>query len=242
MKFIRIAGLCLVAMFAMSMVAAGTASAVPVWEHCETEKGGTATKYESDQCKTALSGGEFSWQEVKGTEAVRSHGSLLLTDTKVPIEGEVSVSCTGENVGFVGPKNHDRITEIINIHCVPDKGCEKVEGETATPLGLPWQTEIVETEGGRDDIKAVEAGKEAGWSVECKVLGVTKADECKTNAGSTSLENVWTKGVGKGELLVLTQFDEHTAAANCSVGGTGAGKVRGPVAILQASGQALRIS
>ncbi len=238
MKSIRIAGLCLVAMFAMSMVAAGTASA-GVWEHCET--GGTTTKYTTDQCFTAASGGTFSWQEVKGTEAVVSHGSLQLTDTNVFPVGEVEVKCTGENEGTVGPGKFDRITAIKNIKCVPGKNCTKVEGATATPLNLPWQTEIVQTEGRRDRIKA-ENSKGAGWSVSCEVLGITKADSCTTEEGSTSLANAWTKGVGKGELLVLAEFDNSSKNATCTIGGAGSGKVRGPIAILQASGQGLRVS
>ncbi len=42
MKSIRIAGLCLAAVFVMSMVAAGTASAAPHWEVC-LNFGGTGT-------------------------------------------------------------------------------------------------------------------------------------------------------------------------------------------------------
>jgi len=238
MKSIRIAGLCLVAMFAVSMVAAGTASAAPVWEHCE--KGASGTKYETGQCRKVGTTNEFGWQEVKGTEAVRSHGSLLLTDTKVPIAGEVSVSCSGANVGFVGPGKFDRITEITEIRCVPDKNCEKIEKEVE-PRNLPWQTEVVE-EGGetRDLIRATD-GEGAGWAVTCKVLGITDTDVCTTEEGSTSLANVLTPGVA-GELLVLAKFEAKSAKATCSLKKEKSGEVKGSIANLQANGQALRIS
>jgi hypothetical protein len=242
MKFIRIAGLCLVAIFAMGAVAANSASAALVWEHCETEKENTTvSKWTTDQCRTAASmaAAGFSWQEVKGTEKVVTHGSLLLTDTKVPIEGSVSVQCTGKDSGTVGPGKHDRIEEITEIQCAAGEHCEKLEGEVK-PLNLPWQTELVETEGGRDTLKAVN-GKGAGWSVTCKVLGITKTDECTTEEGSTSVANVLTPGV-PGELLVLADFEAKSALANCTVGGSKSGEVQGTIATLQASGQALRIS
>ncbi len=104
MKLLRTAGLCLVAMFAMSMVAAGTASAAePVWEHCVTEKASEAkSKYTEHQCETASGTGGWNWREVKGTEAVVSHGSLVLKDTGTLI-GTVAVSCSGEKQGVCWP-------------------------------------------------------------------------------------------------------------------------------------------
>ena len=64
MKHYKIAGLCLVAMFALSMVAAGTASAfrptLPAFEQCskvvETKEG----NFEDEQCSKAKSGGEWT--------------------------------------------------------------------------------------------------------------------------------------------------------------------------------------
>jgi len=245
MKSIRIAGLCFVAVFAMGMVAAGTASA-GVWEHCETEKANAAvSKWTTDQCRTTASQANagFSWQEVNGTEAVRGHGSLVLTDTKTPIVGNVSVQCSSEGRGTVGPGNHDRIEEIVNIICSPGENCEKIEnGGKAIPENLPWQTEVVQegTER-RDTIKSTITGKEAGWTVSCKVLGITKANTCLNNTGSASLKNVLTAGVS-GELLVLATFDAGSTNAKCTVGGAGAGRVRGAIANLQANGQGLRVS
>jgi len=240
---VKIAGLCLASMLVMSVALTGTASAAPHWlvclaAHPEAPK---TTKWSTDQCKTAEVGGGWEWSELKSTEAVRSHGSLLLSDIKVPIAGTVSVSCTGEDVGTIGPGRFDRVTAINNIVCVPDKNCEKITKEVK-PLNLPWQTELVE-EGGnlRDKVRA-ENGKGAGWAVTCRVLGFEKTDECTTEEGITSVENVWTKGVGKGELLVLADFDKNSPNATCTVGEAGSGEVRGTDAILLASGQALSVS
>jgi hypothetical protein len=245
MKSIMSAGLCLVAMLVVGMVAAGTASAVPKWEHCETEKEtGARTKYETDQCKTEVStGGQFSWQEVTGTEKVVSHASLLLED-EIPLVGVVSISCTGKDEGSVGPGRFDRITAITEIHCVTDERCEKITIE-AEPRNLPWQTELFETEGKiRDALKSGGAG-EPGWAVTCEVLGIEKTDVCTSEAGTTSVENVWTKGIGEthGELLVLADFPKPNAPkAKCTVTGANTGDVLGTVATLQANGQALRVS
>ncbi len=75
MKSIRIAGLCLAAVFVMSMVAAGTASAAPHWLVC-LNFGGTGTKYSENQCFKAESGGKYEWSELKGTEMTAAQGSL----------------------------------------------------------------------------------------------------------------------------------------------------------------------
>lgn len=239
---VKIAGLCLASMLVLGMAITATASAAPHWLVCLKENlGTTTTKWASDQCKEAVSGGGWEWSELKGTEPVRSHASLRLADTKIPLVGTVSVSCTGEGVGSVGPKQFDRTTEINSIKCVPGENCEKIEKEVK-PLNLPWQTELYETEGKiRDKVRA-ENGKGAGWAVTCRVALISKTDECDTEEGSTSVENSWTKGIGKGELLVLANFDAKSTNATCSVGGNLSGEVRGPIATLLESGQALSVS
>ena len=220
-------------MFAMSMAMVATASAAPHWLHCE--KGAAGTKYEDNNCSKANPGGEWAWKEVTGTEEVVSHGSLTLADIKVPVEGTVLVDCTGTDKGTVGPGKFDRITAIENIVCVAGTHCEKLE-KAAEPLNLPWQTELVEENGTlRDKIKA-ENGKGAGWAVTCKVLGVTKTDECLTEEGSTLVENKLTSGK---EQLVLNDFEEKSPKAKCSVGGAEAGEVKGTIALLQANKQGL---
>jgi hypothetical protein len=245
MKYFKM-GLCLAAMFAMSMVASATASAAPVWEHCtKGPVNAQPTKYSEHGCSTlAQSTGEWNWREVNGTEEIRIKGSLLLSDTKVPIVGTVSIECSGEGEGFVGPKNHDRITKIETspAQCVINKNCEKIEAVEARDL--PWQTEVYETEGKQlDNISAAGAG-EPGWKVECKVLGLVEEDICTQEASkpeSLVLLNKATTVGTETQLLVLATF-QHLRKAKCKVGGVESGEVKGSVALLQVNGWGLKIS
>jgi hypothetical protein len=242
---IKIAGLCLVAMFAVSMVAAATASAAEArWEQCSegpAEK--TPTKYTEHQCTVSRtnSEGKWQWNEIKNTEEVRIRGSLNLKDTKT-LAGESAVECYGEAVGDVGPGQYGRIqsvpVEAKNCHAV--KVCENVEEVKAR--NLPWQIEIYETENtvlGRLE----NAGNgEPGWEVKCKapILGST-TDECLAEAGNPETLLFENKNTG-GEtpLLVLATF-EHARKAKCSLGGAKSGEVTGSLAILKANKWGLRV-
>ena len=248
MKLLRTAGLCLVAMFAMSMVAAVSASAAPpVWEHCTegTEKI-PPTKYTEHQCVAAAAsfGGKWQWNEVKGTEAVVTHGSLVLKDTGTLV-GTVAVSCSGTDEGSVGPGRFDRTTAIptADISCSNVENCEKFE--KAEARNLPWQTEITEEAGtARDKITNGKTGKEApGWAVTCTVDHIPGVeDRCTSSTGSTSIENKPTKNGTITELLVLSDFETSSGTAECSEGTSTSGTVRGTIATLQANGWGLRIS
>jgi hypothetical protein len=245
MKSIMSAGLCLVAMLVVGMVAAGTASAAPVWEHCETEKvNTTVSKWTTDQCTTAssMANAGFSWQEVKGTEKVFGHSSLRLSDEALGVK--VEVLCSLEKTGTVGPGKFDRITTITNINCTAGKNCEKLD-KAMEPRNLPWQTELVEPKAGeiRDHITSGGSGEPA-WVVTCTVpiLG-EREDICAGEKITAVVKNVVTKGVS-GELLVLGVFEKPTTAEklNCTVGGKEAGEILGSIALLQANGQGLRAS
>jgi hypothetical protein len=244
MKLLRIAGLCLVAMCAMSMVAAGTASAT--WEHCTKGPVNAApTKYSEHGCSTlAQSTGEWNWREVNGTEEVRLKGSLKLTDTKVPIAGKVSVECSGEGVGSVGPGQLDRINEIKTsaAQCRKLENCEEVK--VAEARNLPWQSEAYNTEGKHFDRLSGTGNGAPGWNVECKVLGVSKPDKCvqeEAKPEHIALENKSTVVGSETELLVLSTFSGKEKA-ECEVGGAKAGEVTGSLAMLQANGWGLKIS
>ncbi len=153
MRFIRIVGLCLVALAAMAMATAATASAQPVWE--------------------------VNGTEVKGTEKVMGSGTLRLADNLTPL-GESAVECSGTTTGTIGPGKIDRVETITVASCKPIRVCENVE--TVKPLSLPWQTELYETEG-KVLNKISEIKGEPGWSVTCKTLAGRKTDECVTEAG-----------------------------------------------------------
>ncbi len=250
MKLLRIAGLCLVAMFAMSMVAAGTASAeVPAWEHCTegTEKI-APTKYTEHQCVAAAASntGKWQWNEVKGTEKVISRGSLQLVDTDATeFKVKAALSCSGNDEGSVGPGKFDRITEINEIHCSNEENCATII--EVKPVNLPWQTELVEEAGkNRDKITNGGTGEAEwpGWSVTCEnpIVGRT-TDRCTTNSGSTAIANQTTRRSGVTELLVLATFESSKAKCTLSqAANKETGEVQGTIANLQANGWGLRIS
>jgi hypothetical protein len=238
MKSIRIAGLCLAAVFVMSMVAAGTASAAPHWLVC-LKWNNSPTRYTTEQCEKAEAGsGGFEWSEPKTTEKVVSHASLTLTSEELGVT--VKVNCIGKDEGWVGPNGTDETTAINEIHCTAGENCEKLE-EEAKPVNLPWNSELKETEGKiHDTVRATVSGKNPGWKAACKVpiLGVVK-NECTSNEGLLVLENKNTPGNGAA-LLVLGEFT-NKPRATCTHASEG-GEVLGSTAFLLVSGAGLRVS
>jgi hypothetical protein len=246
MKSIKIAGLCLVSMFAMSM--AFSTSAFAGWEQCTKGVSGVLpTKWTNHLCNEAASSnaGEWEWREVNGTEAVIIKGSLLLKDTKASTGSEVE--CYGEGKGVVGPKTLDRIEAITVVGCRAIKVCEAGTA-TATAVNLPWQTEVYQTEGKKLEslTEGVSgSGKRPGWAVTCKVPILGNVTDTCTAEGPESLllENKGTKRGASNEieLLVLATF-QHLRIAECSIGGPKAGLVEGSVAILKTNGWGLRVT
>jgi len=229
-------------MFVMSMVAAGTASAT--WEHCTKGAVTGLTKWTDHNCSTASGVGEWQWKEINNTEEVRLKGSLKLTDTNVPVVKRVSAECSGEGRGSVGPGQLDRIEEIKTevAQCRKLENCEEVI--KAEAVDLPWQSEAYNTEGKHFDRLSETNNGPPGWNVECKVVGMRKADKCvqeEAKPESITLENKPTVVGSETQLLVLASF-EHKAKAKCEVGGAASGEVTGALAMLQANGWGLRIS
>jgi hypothetical protein len=241
MRFIRIAGLCLAAVFVMSMVAAGTASAAPHWLVCLPEHSGTTTtKWNSHQCETAAPGGGWEWSEPTHTEATVTQGSLKLESKS--IIGEVVVKCSGTDTGWIGPKGTDQTTTVKTAKCEAGENCEKVESN-AVAVNLPWNSELKETEGKiHDTIRNGGAKGEPGWEVTCKVLGKDETNICTSNAGLVVLENKDTPG-NLAALLVLANFiNPNKPKAECTATGKETGNVSGSIAVLLASGWALEVS
>jgi hypothetical protein len=232
MKLLKIAGLCLVAMFAMSMALSAAASAAgPVWEQCrEGEKAGV-TKWENARCSIASSAGKFEYKELTTTENASLAGTLTLKDTKTPV-GIVEVACSTSGEGTIGPGKFGTITEVSFKSCKPGEHCEEVGKVEARDL--PWQTEFIESEGVvRTAIK--EDGKGApGLSIECKVLGVKGADTCTTNNGRLS------NGFGFAILWWLLTWLPSSAKSSCTVGGAESGETLGPIVLIAAGGWPIR--
>jgi hypothetical protein len=208
MQRIRIVGLALVAVFALSAVVSASASA--------------AFKLEWGL------GGVLAPSNMPTT----SHGTLKLTDSKTTI-GSVTIECAGIDKGTVGSKGIDEVTSITNaegklpIKCTStNKECET---PTAEPIGLPWKTQLVEREGKEED--QITSAKEFGWKSECTVKKIVKAaDECTTKETHTVMENV-AAGVNSifspavGGKAKCTQSKEETGSVegtDVNEGGEGA--------------------
>lgn len=248
LKSIRIAGVCFVSMLAMSMALAASASATPHWLQCVAgaEKV-SPTKYTTNQCTTAAANleGGWQWNEVTGTENIRSVGeTLTLRDTSL---GSAVQCVNGENEGSVGPGRFGRITT-AKIPS-PETNCHTVEGaclasdvEVVEGIHLPWQTELTETEGKLlNTLKGTgSAGGEPGWKIRCKTAAGKITDECESEVGHEEkllLANKLTESV----LLVLATF-EQVHKAKCTKAAE-VGEVIGSIALLQLSGAGgLRVS
>jgi hypothetical protein len=243
MKYLKIAGLCLVSMLAMGMALAGNAAAALLWLVCL--EGSGLTKYSSNQCTEASSTGK--WQSLGLPSGVSDTVRLLAFSLRLEDAGTgVKVECpdAGTGWGLIESPNKGmiKVAEVLE----PEKaGCKVLKGfltceagklEKIKGVNLPWKTEIFET-AGKNLTNIGNSGAGApGWSVTC--AGTT--DECLEESGGTESSEL-INGVTKGVLLVLARF-ENKGKAKCSVGGAGEGHVAGLVAILLWNGQGLSVT
>jgi hypothetical protein len=240
MRSIKITGLCLVAMFAMSMAATATASAAPVWKQCR-EGSENLTKYTDGKCSVLNTGGKYEWVELKTTEKVLTAATLRLYDSKTPL-GEAGFECSGTGVGTIGPGKYDRTETVRIVSCKKLKLCE--EGTiSARPVDLPWQTELYESaKEQRDKITEVSPNGEPGWEVKCTVLGKKETDTCATAAGKEPSTLMTPITVGT-KSIVKAEFETKSGTANCTLGGAGSGRVEGSVIIEpQEGGWSIQVS
>jgi hypothetical protein len=235
MKHLKIAGLCLVAMLAMSIAMAETATAAG-WEQCT--EGAATTKYATNQCKTAEATGKWAWQEAPaGTpKTIRIKTStLMLADTKTPL-GELKVACALEEEGPAG----GGVAKIERVTFKSCRGVKVCEGEaTVKAVDLPWKTEFFETEKKvLQTLQGTGVG-EPGWNARCLGPLGTLEDECKTE--SEKREHLIDENRVTGiELLLLETFQE-TRKWDCTIGGTESGVIKGSKSILWANGSGLRV-
>jgi hypothetical protein len=238
MKSLKLAGLCVVTMLMLGLVAAGSASAAVEALYGVCQKEASGTKYSGETCETKT-GGTEEWGvgEIAGTEKAVMAGTLLLVDSKLGVE----VSCTVEAVGLIGQKRIGRIEEINNTVCTNVKGCENTP--TFEFRNLPWKTELAEIENEAKEkslgatLVSEVSGKAAGWAMKCKVLKIESKDECTINTGLiTDLGNRFTDGYFNGPTprwLILLEFLNFTGhKANCSLGGSERGEIKNHFALL----------
>ena len=184
----------IVAVFAMSAVISGTASAAFKKEY-EKRKGGTYT---------AIALGESVATAGQGTLALQSNG--------------VEVECSGKVEGTVKSKGEDTVTNIFEVAGSKVIKCTLINGAglcttpvTAEAVNLTWDSQLLEvgTEL-RNELKTGGSGN-PGWKVKC---GNGLTNTCTAAKGNTAVKNVEVGGVGKIE----DTFDAKTEEAKCTLG------------------------
>jgi len=238
-KSVRTLGLAglMVAVALMVVASVGVASSSAAeWGECFSQAGGA---YKDGLC-TEKTGGSFEWEAFTSAVAIKSEGTLELTDAKGGGGGgSVTVTCTGKDEGTVGPGAQDKVTAVFEnaakkepeewVKCTHTAG-EECGSPRAHAVHIPWNTKL-EGSPVRDKIESGGTGA-PGWIVECTVFFVKVTDEC-TGTTTTSVTNV-AGGVD-------TTFDASSANANCTRGGAGAGKVRGTNHVLNPAGVQLSV-
>jgi hypothetical protein len=220
MRKIQIVGLALVAVFALSAVAASSAFAHE-WL--------------------------FNGQPITGTEkTVLSESTalnLLLEDMKGGVFGEaVDVLCSGLDEGKVGPGAADLVTTITDLAGkVPPVSCETMSGTCPEPLAspdfLPWHTELfLNAKEEFRDLVGPGTGGEPGWNVTCKgIFGEPIEDLC------TGHTNVLVENAAENDVIATFDAVSMEEPANCGRGGAKEGLVEGSILFMSDEG-ALAVS
>lgn len=212
MKKIQILGLALVAVFAFSAVAAASAFAENEW---------------------LLNGAAVTSKIPVLSEAIE----LKLADMKGGLFlEEISVLCSGLDLGTVGPKGEDEVTEILNlagtektIKCPASSGCGEAEA-TVEALNLPWKTKIILKGTEFRDEVGPGTGGGPGYKVTC-ALGIT--DSCTSPTAELSSTKLTNETGGVDSLFEAISEEKP---ATCTRGGAKEGLVKGLDTIISDSG------
>ncbi len=210
MRKIQVILLALVAVFALSVVAASSAFAA------------------TEAALWLVSGAEVPAAGVPTNLEVVSTKKLVLEDMEAgPLKQATSVECGGTGTGNVLPEGLDEQLTATPEGCVrkTDGACETLESVAA--VNLPWKTEVLQVTGSSpelfEDALVSGTGGNPGWLVECETLLGKKNDVCTTNAGKTPLVNE-----SSGE--VLGTFETRSGEeASCTEGTSKSGLVSGQV-------------
>jgi len=231
MKRLNLLGIVLVAVFALSVIVAATASAVEfllaLW----------------------LVGGV----NVTANLAAAGEGELLFEDTKTLL-GKVLLLCSGIGDGTVGPESKGEITKTLTLGTLhteipttvltePGLACtDQSGGLCPEPLvwaeGLPWDTEVELMVDGTETFFVGLALKDSGYYL-CMGNGIE--DLCEAPELAAKLTNE------AGGVVDVEDSDAFQELAGltlgiCSLGGAGSAVVEGLGTLLLASGEALTVS
>jgi hypothetical protein len=234
MKHLEMVALCLASMLVMGMALAGNASAAPLWLVCLEGTG--LTKFSTNQCTEASSTGKWQSLGIPSGVAVTVRllaFSLRLEDTGVSSQVECpDAGAPGSGVGLIEGTNKGKITK-FELKEPEKEGCKVLKGiltckagtlEKKGAVGLPWTTEIFETES--KTLAKVGSSGNPGWSITCG--GTT--DTCEAKSGESVLE--FNNQVSGAVLLAFLKWLENGIRWKCSLGGTGAGILRGFLGLL----------
>jgi hypothetical protein len=154
-------------------------------------------------------------------------GTLELTDENGFFGSTVTVKCSGTTSGTAGPGAADTTSSVTVSSCTTVSGvCGSPRAEA---VHLPWKTELSTVAGVvRDTIKADGNGA-PGYLVECTIFGSVVKDTCASERGQP-------KVVALNTSPVKLEFDAGSGTADCTLGGAGAGHVRGTVSVSSSAG------
>jgi hypothetical protein len=158
--------------------------------------------------------------------ATTGSGTLELTDENGFFGSTVTVKCSGSTTGTAGPGAADTTTTVTVSSCTTVAG--PCGSPSASPANLPWKTELATVEGVVRD-KITSDGKGApGYTVTCTVLGSRITDTCTSERGQPK--------VTLNKSPVPIEFDAGSGTADCTLGGKGAGHVRGSLTVKSSAG------
>jgi hypothetical protein len=227
MKKFHILGVALIAVFAVGVLSAATASALTflLAEWLENGSGITATLL-------AEIAGELLLQE-----------KVLFLGVEIVIDA----LCSGILDGFIGPDGASDITELLNLkeeainltalvelglECVNDENCAE---PLAWAVNLPWLDLLELMEDGTEtffiDLLAGTTNGNVGYYVDCMGSGLT--DTCTAPQGGTKVESI-AEGINFEFSEPFTEL-AGLKLANCEVAGAETGIVEG-LGLLKVSG------
>lgn len=202
MKRIRIAGLCLAAIFAFAAGAAATASAAPEWWACEPMPG--TGNFQNSKCTVPVGGtGNFELKAGIGNgKEFNGKGELAVLHIVIPNKGDAKIECKSfKDKGSVAVPNKE-----LGV---------TIEFKKCRALGVPCNSLGAKKETIKTNALAGELGYLSGSG---PIVGVSLTDEANPGAGylaefeCTGLAKVRVSGYAIGEQLldinVLTKNSE----------------------------------
>jgi hypothetical protein len=218
MRKLKVVGVALVALFAIGVVVASSASAV-----------------------TFLLAGFLTTGGVSQPEgAISTTGELLLEDNKVPLLGHATILCSGILHGLIlgaTEPSHIEILSVLSLGNVAINTTPLVEegllctnqANCPEPLvwavHLPWLGELELVVDGTEEFFSVlilnSGAGNPGWEVNC--MGASLTDTCEAAEGIAKQTNV--AGGVEGEFSEAFTLLAGLPLATCSLGGIGSGVV-----------------